>query len=175
MLSFLAKVPKLPGESLVVWFKKRNHVGRQLAVKSGLWSLNWARRVLDWDAHVDRSAEWNSIAFRIKNYRGESWLRNKRLAFVSKIPGFGRNRPEKGRLGTRALGGKPQPRWHEGVALAHEMCPNYVNSINPNSLTTPRGSLGTPPGCGKANSSPSLGSRIQEAQSFLASLFNPGS
>ena len=32
-----------------------------------------------------------------------------------------RNRPDAGRLSIRKVGGKPQPRWHEGVKLAKEL------------------------------------------------------
>ena len=41
MLSIMAKVPRLPTESLDAWFKKRNKVGHELAVRCGLWSSMW--------------------------------------------------------------------------------------------------------------------------------------
>ena len=73
---------------------------------------------------------------------------SQRLRFVSDV-GIGRNRPDAGRLGTRNSGGKPQPRWHEGIALAKEL-----NS----SIERPRTTIGT---------------RIHNAQSFLAEFVVP--
>ena len=151
MLGILAKVHRNPGEDLIDWFKKRQRVGREIAVRVGLWSLNWAKRVCDWEDHVTRASHRDSIVARVRDFRGEQWLISHRLDFVSSDYLFGRNRPDAGRLGTRACGGKPQPRWHEGVALSKIL-------LNENS----------------SNSRLSIGNRIRQASSFLASFFNPG-
>ena len=75
---------------------------------------------------------------------------SQRLRFVSDV-GIGRNRPDAGRLGTRMSGGKPAPRWHEGVALAREL-----DSFTERPRTT-------------------IGTRIHNAQKFLSQFFVPDS
>ena len=81
------------------------------------------------------------------------WRVLQRLRFVA-LNGseYGRNRPDRGRMGTRLFGGQPAPRWDEGVALAREM--QSIRTVN---------SAGT----GRL----SVGSRIREAHSFLRRFF----
>ena len=88
----------------------------------GLWSSIWVKRVLDWDSHVERSVDYRSLSYEVRDWRGQNWLMSQRLRFVSDvgIGRNGRNRPDAGRLGARMSGGKPAPRWHEGIALAKE-------------------------------------------------------
>ena len=152
MMSVLAKVPRESHESVEIWFKKRQKVGAGLARKVGLWSSIWCKRVCEWDSHVERSADRNTIISKVRAWRGEQWLIERRLEYVSNSVTGGRNRPDRGRLGTRVLGGKPQPRWHEGVNLAKQM--NEINSVHSNSRL-------------------SVGSRIQMAHSYLMSFFYP--
>ena len=75
-----------------------------------------------------------------------------------KVCSWGRNTPLAGRLGTRKASGQPQPRWGEGVALAHELS-------NVRTVSAPHNSSGS--------SFLSVGSRIREARSFLSRLLNP--
>ena len=98
-----------------------------------------------------RSARYNSLLAHIRNFHDNNWLVSHRLRFVSQFGG--RNRPDAGRLGMRASGGKPQPRWHEGVELVRQV--KEIRSTNLN------------------GSSRSIGSRIRDAQSYLMSFFNP--
>ena len=70
--------------------------------------------------------------------------------------GFGRNRPDAVRLGIRTTGGKPQPRWHEGVSLA-----KALHEVRSESLI--------------GSATLSIGTRFRQAQSFLRQLFDaPG-
>ena len=119
MLSIIACVPRNREDSCVDWCKQRQTVGRKLASKVGFWSEVWAKRVIDWYSHVERSRARGQILWDIHCWRGADWLTAKRLQFVASAGSvWSRNRPDAGRLGTRKIGGKPQPRWHEGVSLA---------------------------------------------------------
>ena len=54
---------------------------------------------------------------KLLNYHDAAWLRSRRAAFSNV-----RNTLFAGQTGTRAAGGKPQPRWEEGVLLAKSFC-----------------------------------------------------
>ena len=157
MCAILAKITRLGCETLEEYCKRRNHIGRKLAGDIGFWSSIWAARVVEWDAHITRSAQYGSFLHEIQCWRGSDWLVALRLQFVSSAGSeYSRNRPDAGRLGTRGVGGKPQPRWHEGVALAKQL-----SSVREHSLIG-QTRLG-------------IASRIRQAQSFLSDMFNiPG-
>ena len=120
MLSVLAKVPRLAGESVEQWFRKRQRSGRKLAEKCGLWSSIWIKRMLDWHEHVQRSEKYGFLGRALLEWHDQSWLTNLRLQWVSSDgSAYSRNRPDAGRLGSRLVGGQPQPRWSEGITLAN--------------------------------------------------------
>ena len=158
-LGILSKCRRDTHESLDSWFKKRQRVGRALAGKIGFWSDVWRKRVLDWEAHICRSDGRNHVHCKMRKWHDLDWLQDKRLQFVAANGvSWGRNTPLAGRLGTRKASGQPQPRWGEGVALAHELS-------NVRTVSAPHNSSGS--------SFLSVGSRIREARSFLSRLLNP--
>ena len=65
----------------------------------------------------------NLFSRKLIEYRDAQWLIDQRMRFVSRNrSATSRNRPHAGRTGTRGgLGGRPQPRWQEGVALAKQV------------------------------------------------------
>ena len=83
MLSILTKIPQGPHESLADWFKKKKQAGRKAASSIGLWSEIWRKRVLEWDQHVIRSADRNSILAVLRHWHDSAWLQQQRLAWVS--------------------------------------------------------------------------------------------
>ena len=158
-LGILSKCRRDAHESLESWFKKRQRVGRALAGKIGFWSDVWRKRVLDWEAHICRSDGRNHVHCKMRKWHDLDWLQDKRLQFVAANGvSWGRNTPLAGRLGTRKASGQPQPRWGEGVALAHELSTVRTQSAPHNS---------------SGSSFLSVGSRIREARSFLSRLLNP--
>ena len=151
MLSILTKIPQGSHEALADWFKKKKQAGRKAASSIGLWSEIWRKRVLEWDQHVIRSADRDSILAVLRHWHDSAWLQQQRLAWVSDRGG--RNTPFAGRLGTRAYSAQPQPRWEEGIVLAEQV----GNTREFNHFGSARISIGT---------------RIREAQSFLRQFFS---
>ena len=120
MMVIILKIRKLPDESFETWLRRRNRIASRKCCEIGRWSIIWANRFLNWHKHVMRS---NLFSRKLIEYRDAQWLIAQRMRFVSRNrSATSRNRPHAGRTGTRGgLGGKPQPRWQEGVALAKQV------------------------------------------------------
>ena len=72
-----------------------------------------ARRIAAWDALLVRAHAPSSWAVRLRSEQDASWLAAVRVAVVSL--------PLGGRLGLRAVRGRPAIRWHEAVDRARSM------------------------------------------------------
>ena len=78
--------------------------------------------MLEWHEHVQRSERYGCLGKALLEWHDQSWLTGRGLQWVSSNgSAYSRNRPNAGRLGTRLVGGQPQPRWCEGIALAREL------------------------------------------------------
>ena len=89
--------------------------------QTGFWSTLWCQRVIDWDKHVRRGAKYQHVCAPLLTYKNAGWLMHQRLQFVISNGASERCSPTAGRTGTRCNIGRPQTRWEQGVALAHEV------------------------------------------------------
>ena len=119
MIATIINFSKKPCLSLHEWWCQRHRLARQVAARLGLWSIAWAKRICDWRDHVGRSGGYAPIMHGLLDLRGRDWLLARRAAWVpSEGSGDSRLSLRAGRTGTRAQGGRPQPRWDEGSQLA---------------------------------------------------------
>ena len=122
MILVLMHLPRKSGELFEEWWKRRGKAARQLCSKIGFWSIEWAKRVVSWHEHVQRSSKHNSIICKLVNYHNNDWLLQKRSQWVASSGGSSsRVTALAGRTGTRLNIGQPQTRWDEGVALARSV------------------------------------------------------
>ena len=105
MMSMSAQIHGNEGEPLEDFWKRKKTAGRKLAGDIGFWSEIWRKRVLEWDAHVERSIDRGHINAMLRQWHDSTWLQARRLEWV--YSSGGRNTPFAGRLGTRAFGGQP--------------------------------------------------------------------
>ena len=106
-----------PTEDIDQYCRRRKRQARDFCGKAGFWSTVWAGRVIGWFDHVHRSEARNHMCAKLLRHHDAAWLRSRRAAFSNV-----RNTLFAGQTGTRAVGGKPQPRWEEGVLLAKSFC-----------------------------------------------------
>ena len=73
---------------------------------SDIWSSHLFKRVLDWNAHLERGHNPNVWANQLIHWHSEKWLEDQRLNGTQLRPG------------TRVCSGAPTTRWHDGVNFA---------------------------------------------------------
>ena len=74
----------------------------------------WRKRVIDWDAHLNRERNYESWASKTLHFHGKQWLEEQRAHHSVGQWGsllFGRT-------GTRAMPGIVHKRWHDGIESA---------------------------------------------------------
>ena len=121
MMAVLLACPRGDGETIDSFCRRRLRNARNVCMESGMWSMIWCQRIVDWDAHIHRGARYNHICSTLLNHKNSLWLRMQRSAWVpedSNDSGGGRLSTTSGRTGTRANIGRPQVRWEQGVANA---------------------------------------------------------
>ena len=105
MTSILVKVPRPAGEPDEEYFRRRHREVGVLCRGEGLWAHRWAKRVTEWEKHLQRPRNGHSWAAKLLKWRGKDWLSLRRLRF-----GVG--------TCTRLNPGAPCPRWHDSVSTA---------------------------------------------------------
>ena len=104
---------RLPTEDIDTYDRRRKRQARNFCGKIGFWSSVWIDRIVNWFDHVSRAEGRDHMCYRILQHHGASWLQERRGLFVNT-----RNTLFAGRTGSRSQGGRPQPRWEEGIELA---------------------------------------------------------
>ena len=84
------------GEDIDSWQRRRSRQSGDIARSCGLWSARHARRVQEWRAHVERSADYGSPMADIWRWHDAAWRRAQRQR-------AGSGSLLAGRLGTRAI------------------------------------------------------------------------
>ena len=130
MFSKCIPCTRLPLETLDVYCRRRKREARNRAVKMGLWSKIWCKRILNWDAHLTRARDPCRPPHIINNlldFHGQDWLVQQRSPWVVSNSRFEnpRNSVWAGRTGTRLNIGRPQTRWVDGVTNA-----KVIESLN---------------------------------------------
>ena len=150
MVCYLLKCPRLAHESIDSYCRRRARDARNLCKQVGFWSELWAKRVVDWNDHVQRGGAYNHICFPLVNFKNEQWLMHRRAFWVPTDSSSTRNTLLAGRTGTRNNIGRPQTRWAHGVVLAKEVMAGRT-------ITE------------KGNNAMTIGTRIRNAFQSLAS------
>jgi hypothetical protein len=116
MTASALRLPFQVGEDVDSYVRRRGRIARKLCHKVGSWSSHWFTRAQRWDEHLARSRNANTWAARLREYHGKQWLMDKRAQLAP--PGSSAVSTLAGRTGTRALPGKVQMRWHDGIDFA---------------------------------------------------------
>ena len=114
MLAILTRLPRIPGEAVDVYCRRRNrHVSGLI---NRTWGQDWCSRVIDLQAHVSRRVENPAWGAGLLAWRGDMWLQERRI-------GAGSASATAGRISGRASRGRACIRWHEGVHFAETHFP----------------------------------------------------
>ena len=113
-------MPRLAGEEVDSYVKRRGRAARKICVERGLWSHHWFNRAIQWDEHLSRPRNMHSWAARLREYRGKQWLIDRRVSLApadsSNVSIFA------GRTGTRSFQGCVHTRWHDSIDYARANC-----------------------------------------------------
>ena len=107
MTAILLRLSPMPGEDVQQFVRRRGRAARALCTEHGWWSKRWFKRTVAWDAHVRREDKHFSWSGNLVEYRGQSYLTERRAS-------------HNGRTATRTSSGFVCRRWHDGVAFARE-------------------------------------------------------
>ena len=97
-----------PDEDHGTFARRRGREAAAAIPRTAVWSYRHAARVQTWAAHLRRPANAASWPAMLIDWRGQAWLRERRLAEGS-ASALG------GRTATRSGPGQPATRWHDGV------------------------------------------------------------
>ena len=114
MIASMLRLPRVEGEEPEHYVRRRGRIARGHCQKQGFWSAQWFARAIAWDDHLARAHNANIWSAAMRDFRGKAWLMEQRAAFAP----AGSSALQAGRTGTRAIHGKVQMRWHDGVDYA---------------------------------------------------------
>ena len=132
MIAMILPCVPMLHESPDHFFRRRRRNALNLANHVGLWSLLWAKRVVDWDSHIRRGLERSHFCALIVVYHDAAWLQEQRSNFVN----ANRNSIFAGRTSTRLNLGRPQTRWADGVMLAAHIFGTRSTNLRGQNATT---------------------------------------
>ena len=113
MTAILLRLSPMPGEDVQQFVRRRGRAARALCTEHGWWSKRWFKRTVAWDAHVRREDKHFSWSGNLVEYRGQSYLTERRAS-------------HNGPTATRTSSGFVCRRWHDGVAFARDSLCNAV-------------------------------------------------
>ena len=70
--------PRRPHEDIGTWQRRRSRNCGEIAKGRGLWSERHGKRLLDWRAHVERSAAHGSLMSHVWHWHDASWRQSQR-------------------------------------------------------------------------------------------------
>ena len=149
MLAFLLPCAPHVNESIDHFCRRRLRQARNVASHCGLWSLIWAKRVVDWQSHVLRGSEYDHFCSSLVELHDDHWVMSQRSNYINN-----HNSLFAGNTGTRLNIGRPQVRWAHGVANANA-------------------ALNARPCQSRGSNSLSLSTRLREAISFVRNSILP--
>ena len=107
LIGTFLSVPPCPFESSEQYFQRRSTACDRVARTSSLWSIAWARSVVNWREHVERAHDPGAWSQSILNWHDIAWLQEQRVANST---GTASNRTR-----TRSYQGRPATRWEQGA------------------------------------------------------------
>ena len=121
MVAVMTREVRYPDEELASYIKRRNQMASRLAGRLGRWSHVWARRVVAWHDHLNRSRNAATLVARTFHWHGALWLRTQRLEHGTSALA--------GRTRTRIPVSMPvHTRWEESVRDAESTVPEAADS-----------------------------------------------
>ena len=136
MVSILIPCARQSHEDLDTFCRRRLRNARNICKSAGFWSEIWAKRIIKWNDHVRRGAEYKHICARLLDYNNAEWLLHQRAQFVPVDGSNHRCSVTAGRTGTRCNIGRPQPRWESSVLLARSVLNSRKTSERGNNALT---------------------------------------
>ena len=115
MTSIFLRTPRLPGEAVDAYCRRRGRIAGACCRQQGLWSKRWCQRVLSWNMHLERDRNHLTWPAQTLLFRGLMWLQHCRANLLT-------NSATSGRTDTRSKAGCVHARWHNGVEFAKQMC-----------------------------------------------------
>ena len=116
MTATVMRVPRVAGEDIDVYVRRRGRIARNHCVQQGRWSDFWFGRAIQWDDHLARERNSYSWSARLRDYRGMQWLMDRRASLAPRDSNSVSIKA--GRTATRAVRGKVHARWHDGIEYA---------------------------------------------------------
>ena len=101
-------------EGPVEYVRRRNRQATTIMGQRGRWSVKHCKRVVAWDAHLQRPRNSCSWAAILLKFRDSKWLEARRL---QNSAGF------ESRTRTRVARSFVAMRWQDGVSRAAQQCP----------------------------------------------------
>ena len=119
MMASMLGLPRLEGEDPAVYVRRRGRAARSHCQQQGFWSARWFARSVAWDEHLARPQNINTWSARLRDFRGQVWLMQRRASCAPTMSSRARSVSLlAGRTNTRAIHGKVQMRWHDGIEYA---------------------------------------------------------
>ena len=115
MTASMLRLPRHAHEEPAEYVRRRGRLARGLCQQQGSWSTHWFARARAWDEHISRAHNKHTWSASLRHFRGKEWLKQQRANFA---PCAGSASLSAGRTGTRAVHGKVQMRWHDGIDFA---------------------------------------------------------
>jgi hypothetical protein len=117
MVASMLRLPRLEGEEPDAYVRRRGRLARRHCQQQGTWSAHWFSRATSWDQHLSRPRNKCTWSAMLRGFRGKEWLMQQRSSFAPS-GGLAQASLFAGRTGTRAIHGKVQMRWHDGIDYA---------------------------------------------------------
>ena len=114
MAAVSIRLPRIPGEPVEAYVRRRGRMVAAHCRQAGLWSHRWFHRTVAWRDHLERPRNARSWASKTLHYMDHDWFCRRRAL-------FGRAACTAGRTGTRTFPGCVHTRWHDGVQYAQEI------------------------------------------------------
>jgi len=78
MIGILLGMRFQSGDDPASFARRRRHAAAKIATEIGRWSGAWRKSVVNWNAHLHRSINHKSWAYKTLQYHGKHWLREQR-------------------------------------------------------------------------------------------------
>ena len=106
MVASMMRVPRLPGELLPDFCRRRNRTAAVHCRQAGRWSKDWFARSIRWNDHIQRNHVQHCWLMMLTAFQDQLWLDSCRA--LSRSHG----------TMTRTQRGRPCMRWQDGVQYA---------------------------------------------------------
>ena len=103
LAAVMLRSPRLAGENVVAYCRRRNKAASRLCMQIGRWSTRWNERAFNWNAHIERAHNPFSWPSLLVKFHDETWIETLRVLCNN------------GCTTTRQQPGRPCARWSETI------------------------------------------------------------